>query len=68
LLSVLSMGALIVVQVAQDTRTLMTQSLSERIARHSLTSLELAVVWSLIGAALYGFARLMRGTKSVPPA
>src|SRR5882762_8063841 len=60
LLSVVSMGALIAVQVVQDTRTLMTQSLSERIARHSLTSLELAVVWSLIGAALYGFARLMR--------
>ena len=68
LLSVLSMGALIVVQIAQDTRTLTTQSLSERIAKHSLTSLELAVVWSLIGAALYGFARLMRVMKSVPPA
>jgi hypothetical protein len=60
LLSVLSMGALIVVQVVPDIKTLMTQSLSERIARHSLTSLELAVVWSLIGAALYGLARLMR--------
>jgi hypothetical protein len=46
--------------VVQDTRTLTTQSLSERIATHSLTSLELALVWSLIGAALYGFARLMR--------
>jgi len=59
-LSALSMGALIVVQVAQDAKTLMTQSLGERIAKHSLTSLELAVVWSLIGAALYGFARMMR--------
>ncbi|HEX7530714.1 MAG TPA: hypothetical protein VF333_06175, partial [Pyrinomonadaceae bacterium] len=60
LLSALSMGALIVVQVVQDTRTLVTQSLSDRIAKHSLTSLELVLVWSLIGAALYGFARLMR--------
>jgi hypothetical protein len=54
------MGALIAVQVVQDIQTLTTQSLSERIANHSLTSLELAVVWSLIGAALYGFARAMR--------
>lgn len=60
LLSVLSMGALIVVQVVPDIKTLMTQSLSERIARHSLTSVELALVWSLIGAGLYGLARLMR--------
>ena len=68
LLSVLSMGLLIAVQVSQDAHTLMTQSLSERIAKHSLTSLELALVWSLIGAALYVVARLMRAKKSVPPA
>jgi amino acid transporter len=60
LLSVLSMGLLIVVQVSQDAHTLLTQSLSERIAKHSLTSLELALVWSLIGVALYVVARLMR--------
>lgn len=59
-LSVLSMGALIAVQVVQDVHTLTTQSLSERIAGHSLTSVELALVWSLIGAVLYGFARVMR--------
>src|SRR5882762_10255205 len=40
LLSVLSMGLLIVVQVSQDAHTLLTQSLSDRIAKHSLTSLE----------------------------
>ena len=60
LLSVLSMGLLIVVQVSQDAHTLLTQSLGERIAKHSLTSLELALAWSLIGAALYVVARLMR--------
>lgn len=60
LLSVVSMGALIVVQVVQDAHTLTTQSLSERMAKHSLTSLELALVWALVGAMLYGFARLMR--------
>jgi amino acid transporter len=62
LLSVLSMGLLIVVQVSQDAHTLLTQSLSERIAKHSLTSLELALVWSLIGAALYGLARWRRSS------
>ncbi|MEK6333523.1 MAG: APC family permease [Acidobacteriota bacterium] len=68
LLSVLSMGALIVVQVAQDIGTLKTHSLSERIAKHSLTSLELILVWAAIGAGLYGLTRLMRVKKSVPPA
>ena len=57
--SVLSMGLLILVQVAQDARTLRTQSFSERVAQHSLTSLELAVVWSLIGVVLYVVARRM---------
>ncbi|PYS77511.1 MAG: hypothetical protein DMF70_16510 [Acidobacteria bacterium] len=55
-LSVLSMGALIAVMVAKDVDTLRTQSLSLRIAQHSLTSLELALVWSLVGAGLYGLA------------
>ena len=54
------MGALIAVMVAKDVDTLRTQSLSLRIAKHSLTSLELAVVWSLVGAILYVFARWMR--------
>src|SRR5437016_5284310 len=37
--SVLSMGVLIAVQVVQDIDTLLTQSVRERIAQHSLTSL-----------------------------
>jgi basic amino acid/polyamine antiporter, APA family len=60
LISVLAMGLLIAVQVAQDAHTLRTRTLAERIATHSLTSLELAVIWSLIGAALYGAARMTR--------
>ena len=56
-LSVLTMGALIFVQVSKDARTLSEQSLAERITNHSLTSLELAIVWSLVGAALYAFVR-----------
>jgi hypothetical protein len=60
LLSVLSMGVLIAVQVVQDIDTLTTQSLKERIAQHSLTSLELAVLWAAFAAALYVFARRRR--------
>lgn len=60
-LSVLSMGVLIAVQVIQDVQTLMTQSLRERIAQHALTSLELAVLWSAFAALLYLFSRWMNG-------
>src|SRR3989442_18429 len=62
LVSVLSMGVLIAVQVVQDIQTLMTQSLKERIAQHSLTSLELAVLWSTIAALLYVLARWRRSS------
>lgn len=63
LLSLVAMGALIAVQVSQDARTLATQSIAQRIANHSLTSLELAVAWGLVGATLYAFAR--RGAEGV---
>ena len=59
------MGILIAVQVAQDLRTLSTQSLSERITKHSLTSLELAVAWAVVGAALYVGARWMRKREDI---
>jgi APA family basic amino acid/polyamine antiporter len=57
LLSVLSMGGLLLVQIYQDMQTLSSTSLGERIGKHSLTSLELALVWSAIGAVLYLLAR-----------
>src|SRR6266496_4091443 len=59
LLSVLSMGVLLVVQVMQDAHTLSTQSLGERITNHSLTSVELVIVWAAVGVALYAFAQIM---------
>lgn len=62
--SVLSMAVLIAVQVAQDVETLMTESLKERIAQHSLTSLELAVLWSAVAALLYAFARWRRSSAN----
>ena len=58
--SVLSMGILIVVQIVHDVDTLRTTSLWERIDGHSLTAVELAVAWSLIGAAMYAYARVMQ--------
>lgn len=64
LISVVSMGVLIAVQVAQDIQTLMTQSLRERLGQHSLTSLELAVLWSTVAAAIYVFARWRRGSAN----
>lgn len=57
LLSVLAMAGLIVVQVTQDLHTLKATSLRERIANHSLTSIELGLVWAAVGAALYLLAR-----------
>jgi len=57
LFSVLTMGGLILVQVIQDLKTLGASTIGERLDHHSLTSLELAVAWSAIGAALYALAR-----------
>jgi basic amino acid/polyamine antiporter, APA family len=57
LLSVVAMGGMIAVQVIQDIATLMRLTLRERIRTDALTSLELALVWSAVGAALYAIAR-----------
>jgi APA family basic amino acid/polyamine antiporter len=62
--SVLAMGGLVVVQIVSDVQTLRTTSLSQRINDHSLTSLELAVAWSAIGAAMYAWARGRRGDRN----
>ena len=56
-LSVLAMGGMIAVQIFRDVDTIRSQTLSERIAQHSLTSLELAFVWSAVGAVLFVLAR-----------
>src|SRR5215471_2419594 len=62
--SLLSMAVWIVVQVFEDIHTLRAESFSERIAQHSLTSLELAVFWSAIAGVLYAFARWRRSEES----
>jgi len=58
--SVVSVGAMIIIQLFRDFDSLRSQSLSERINNHSLTSTELIVVWSIVGAVLYLLARTQR--------
>ncbi len=60
-ISLLSMGVLVAVQVSLDIATLRTMSFGERLASHSLTSVELVIAWGIVGLALYGFSR--RGTR-----
>ena len=64
IVSVLAMGLLIVIQVRQDVVVLSTQTLSERISKQSLTSIELIVVWGIVGAGLYQLARMQRGAEA----
>jgi amino acid transporter len=64
IVSVLAMGLLIVIQVRQDVVVLSTQTLSERISKQSLTSIELIVVWGIVGAGLYQLARMQRGGEA----
>jgi len=63
LLSVIAMGGIIAIQVVEDLQTLRTQSFQQRLSGHSLTSLELALAWGLIGATLYAYGR-WRGRHS----
>ena len=61
IVSLLSMGLMIVIQLRQDAAVLSTQTLSQRISGQSLTSVELIVVWGVVGAGLYQLARMQRG-------
>jgi basic amino acid/polyamine antiporter, APA family len=62
--SVVSMGTLIAIQLASDINTLKTTTLSQRISEHSLTSIELIVVWGIVGIVLYQFARIRSGRSN----
>lgn len=59
--SILSMGTLIVIQLMRDAATLRTSSLGQRLTEHSLTSIELLIVWGIAGTVLYGVARMRAG-------
>lgn len=60
IVSVVSMGVMILIQLRQDVEVLRTSSLSQRINEHSLTSIELVFVWGIIGLVLYQLARMQR--------
>lgn len=60
LISLISMGALIVVQLMRDFEILRRLSFRERIEHASLTTIELAVFWGAIGAVLYAIAARRR--------
>jgi len=64
IVSLLSMGLMIVIQLRQDAAVLSTQTLSERISGQSLTSIELILVWGVIGAGLYQLARMQRASHA----
>ena len=59
--SMLAMGSLIILQIADDAATFSRLSLSQRLAQHSLTTLELCAAWAAIGALLYALGR--RGAR-----
>ena len=61
--SLISMGLMILIQLRQDADVLSTQTLSQRINGQSLTSIELIVVWGIVGAALYQLARMQRSNQ-----
>jgi hypothetical protein len=64
IVSFLSMGLMILIQLRQDAAVLSTQTLAERISKQSLTSIELIVVWGVVGAGLYQLARMQRNSEA----
>jgi amino acid transporter len=64
IVSFLSMGLMILIQLRQDAVVLSTQTLAERISKQSLTSIELIVVWGVVGAGLYQLARMQRNSEA----
>ncbi len=58
--SIVSMGVMILIQLRQDVDVLRTTSLAQRVKEHSLTSIELVMVWGFVGLVLYQLARMQR--------
>src|SRR5262249_33752464 len=57
-----AMGALISLQVIEDSKVLARSRLSDRIARHELTTVELSALWAVLGLAIYVLGR-RRGAR-----
>src|SRR5829696_1076129 len=64
IVSVLSMGLMILIQLRQDADVLRSQTLSQRVNGQSLTSIELIIVWGVVGVGLYQLARMQRGARA----
>ena len=58
--SMVAMAVMILIQLRQDVVVLQTLSLSQRISRNALTSIELLLVWGLVGLGVYQLARTQR--------
>jgi amino acid transporter len=56
-ISILAMSGLVLVQVASDLRELAHTTLADRIAGRSLTTLELCLAWSVVGAMIHVLGR-----------
>jgi basic amino acid/polyamine antiporter, APA family len=67
IVSLLSLGVMILIQLFQDFRSLRATSFTERVTNHSLTSIELLVVWSIVAAALYAIARSRARRDALEP-
>ena len=60
IVSAVSMGVMIVIQLRQDVTALQTLTISQRINEHALTSIELLLVWGVVGLGPYQLARMQR--------
>ena len=58
--SMVAMAVMILIQLRQDVVVLQTLSLRQRISSNSLTSIELLLVWGLVGLGVYQLARTQR--------
>ena len=67
IVSVISIGLMIVIQLVRDFQSLRVTSIRQRLTEHSLTSTELIVIWSLVGGVLYLLARLKRNSDHKAP-
>ena len=63
--SLLSMALMIFIQLGLDVEVLRTQTLRQRIDGKSLTSIELILLWGVIGLGLYQLARSQRRNEPV---
>jgi amino acid transporter len=61
--SILAMSGLVLVQLWSDVGTLRGSSLSERLSRQQLTTLELCLLWAALGAILYALERRRRSQR-----